>query len=711
VTHVPPSAPAADDGYPPHLDDDTGYLPAHPGGGHRSARRPGPLRRLFGRRNHDDDPSLDWAAPQGDEPDWANGSDGTGVAGGAGTAGGGGAAGGGFARPGQQPGRVTGEDQPGRDGRPGLEGLPVREVPGRGPIPGRNGLNGTGAGAGAGAGPGSFGAAGAEDTDAAGRDADWPGAPDEGWPGGPGAVPTYRALHRADEAGPGTPPAPRTGPPGVPTFTPAPGATTGPLPATGPGAGSSPAGAPWSQPVPAEPPVAGGAEGVTGPVPEPGGSGGPGGPGGSGRPGGDGPGDSDGGLLYRVLGGLAMRDLTLVESLLQVVEKLESNEEDEGQLELLFRIDHLATRMRRNSENLLVLAGHDPQGRDLEPVPLLDVARAAISEITDYSRAQISALPDIEVLGLAADDLSHILAELLENATSKSPESAAVVIRAERTGDGTMVISVEDSGIGLPPDQLADINQRLGRAPVVDPTVTRHMGLYVVGRLAQRHGIRVQLRERPYGGITANVITPSRLIRVNPETAPRTARRPATRPQPVVAPGGPRLTAVNSDGHARPGTGGQSAPPRRERPLPPPGPASSGPAAPPPPPRFAPADPSTLPQRTPSRAATASPPPRPAASPEPESSVSRADRIRDDLSDFRLGQREARSAAPGPTPPAPASPPAPPSTTPSAPPPSSPGATPEIHHSDDSGRPNGVEGERPGEGPGGSQAGTEADST
>ena len=192
-------------------------------------------------------------------------------------------------------------------------------------------------------------------------------------------------------------------------------------------------------------------------------------------------GDGDGDLLYRVLGGLAMRDLTLVESLLQVVEKLEGNEEDEGQLELLFRIDHLATRMRRNSENLLVLAGHDLQGRDLEPVPLLDVARAAISEITDYSRAQISALPDVEVLGVAADDVSHILAELLENATSKSPESATVVIRAERTGDGTMVISVEDSGIGIPPDQLADINLRLGRPPVVDPAVTRHLGLYVVG--------------------------------------------------------------------------------------------------------------------------------------------------------------------------------------------------------------------------------------
>jgi signal transduction histidine kinase len=155
-----------------------------------------------------------------------------------------------------------------------------------------------------------------------------------------------------------------------------------------------------------------------------------------------GPAEPDGEPLYRVLAGLALRDLTLVESLLQVVEKLESREEDAGQLELLFRIDHLATRMRRNSENLLVLAGHDGEGRDLEPVPLLDVVRAAISEITEYSRAQISSLPDVTVIGPAADDVSHILAELLDNATSKSPESAAVVVRAERTGDGTMVVSV-----------------------------------------------------------------------------------------------------------------------------------------------------------------------------------------------------------------------------------------------------------------------------
>jgi hypothetical protein len=375
-------------------------------------------------------------------------------------------------------------------------------------------------------------------------------------------------------------------------------------------------------------------------------------------------GDDRGDLLYQVLGGLALRDLTLVESLLQVVEKLESNEDDAGQLELLFRIDHLATRMRRNSENLLVLAGHDTGPRDLEPVPLLDVARAAISEITDYSRAQIASLPDIRVAGVAADDLSHILAELLENATSKSPESTSVILRAEKTGDGTMVISVEDSGIGIPADQLAVINVRLGRAPVVDPSVTRRMGLYVVGRLAQRHGIRVQLRERPYGGITANVVTPSRLIQGDPETPP-VARRPPGRPESQAAVG--------------------SRPSRPGRPVASPGAAGEEPPRlpAPPAPRFSPADPSTLPRRSPGQSTAVSPPPdQPgplAAAEAPEATGARAGRIRDDLADFRLGQREARAV------------------------------TPEIHHSN--GLPRRDPGGIPGEGPDGGPPATEAEPT
>jgi hypothetical protein len=444
-----------------------------------------------------------------------------------------------------------------------------------------------------------FGRRRADDDEPAALDWATPKAPGRGDTGGedpPAAIPTYRAQHRVQ----GQAPRPDTSPEGRPD---ADHAAQEHLAAFRPEAPAAPAPAPLALPA---------GSGAPGPKPparfipraeEP-----------SATP------DEDGDLLHQVLGGLAMRDLTLVESLLQVVEKLESNEDDAGQLELLFRIDHLATRMRRNSENLLVLAGHDSHSQDLEPIPLLDVARAAISEITDYSRAEISSLPDVRVAGVAADDLSHILAELLENATSKSPESTPVLIRAERTGDGTMVISVEDSGIGIPADQLAAINARLGRAPVVDPSVTRRMGLYVVGRLAQRHGIRVQLRERPYGGITANVITPSRLVQADPDSPPRTARRPPGRPQPVAAAASPATTSPAA---------GNSA------------------GAVPPAPRFSPADPSLLPRRSPSRSTAVTPPPGPPGPPPPaEAPGDRAGRIRDDLADFRLGQHEARSARP-----------------------------------------------------------------
>ena len=312
----------------------------------------------------------------------------------------------------------------------------------------------------------------------------------------------------------------------------------------------------------------------------------------------------------RVLAGLAMRDLTLVESLLLVVEKLECDEENPAQLELLYRIDHLATRMRRNSENLLVLAGQDGEDRGAEPVPLLDVVRTATSGITEYSRAQISALPDVRLIGPSADDVSHILAELLDNATSKSPDSTAVAVRAERTGDGTMILLVEDAGIGIPADQLAALNARLGRPPVLEPAAIRHMGLYVVGRLAQRHGIRVQLRERSYGGIAAHVILPSGLVRTQPEPPGRNGRAHQTRPQPRLK------------------TGGVAVP----RPSPAPGGSSVAPAVSRPPltPTLAPGDPGGLPGRSPG----------PAPGGEPDDA--RASQIRADLSGFRLGQQAAR---------------------------------------------------------------------
>jgi Histidine kinase-, DNA gyrase B-, and HSP90-like ATPase len=402
--------------------------------------------------------------------------------------------------------------------------------------------------------------------------------------------------------------------------------------------------------------------------------------------------------LYGVLGGLALRDLTLVESLLELVEQLESREEDPQQLDSLFRVDHLATRMRRNSENLLVLAGQDRESQDFDPVQLLDVARAAVSEIADYDRAQVAPLPSVQVLGVAADDVTHILAELLDNAMSKSPESAEVVIRAERTGDGTLVVSVEDSGIGIPIDRLNEINARLSRSPVVDVAVTRHMGLYVVGRLAHRHGIRVQLRERPYGGIVASVIIPSQLVRADPdapreimpaETAGRfqalggaglstpqlsieargadglRAQRPgAVQPgmgvsglrEAVEPPAAPAARRPGGAPGARSGIGWPvSARQEADRERPGPAPAAGYPDAVPVP-RFEPADPAELPKRKPGALSAANGIPAPlergdkvaVSAGDKPALESEAERIRDEFSEFQLGQRTARSEASGP---------------------------------------------------------------
>jgi signal transduction histidine kinase len=236
-------------------------------------------------------------------------------------------------------------------------------------------------------------------------------------------------------------------------------------------------------------------------------------------------------LLPDVLASLALRDLTLVESLLTLIEQAEAREEDPEQLSFLYQIDHLATRMRRHSENLLVLAGHDTNSTQFEPVSLLDVVRAAISEATDYSRVQIGSVPNVRVVGLATDDVSHLLAELLDNSATKSPRHAPIQISGH-PGEGSTVLVVEDGGIGVAADRLAELNARLEGAPVLDASATRHMGLYVVSRLAHRHGIRVRMEARVGGGTVVYVTLPERIIQTNP---PAPAARPPqipARPQP-----------------------------------------------------------------------------------------------------------------------------------------------------------------------------------
>ncbi|MGH8866636.1 MAG: sensor histidine kinase, partial [Actinomycetes bacterium] len=277
-------------------------------------------------------------------------------------------------------------------------------------------------------------------------------------------------------------------------------------------------------------------------------------------------------LLPAALASLALRDLTLVESLLRLVEEMEAREEDPDLLESLFRIDHLATRMRRNGENLLVLAGQETDTQRHEPSRLLDVVRAGISEITDYYRAEVSTLPEMRVAGLAADDVSHLLAELLDNATSRSPQHQQVVVGGRALDDGTVVLAVEDNGIGIPAERLVELNARLGAPPVLDVSVTRHMGLYVVGRLAHRHGIRVHLDSRPFGGTAAYVLLPPWLVQQDATSQMGHNGRQAPLPGRPAAPH-PGVPGRPAPGAARPG-GAAPAPSG-----PPPGPADAQPGA------------------------------------------------------------------------------------------------------------------------------------
>ncbi|MEV5008105.1 nitrate- and nitrite sensing domain-containing protein [Streptomyces sp. NPDC055692] len=205
---------------------------------------------------------------------------------------------------------------------------------------------------------------------------------------------------------------------------------------------------------------------------------------------------------------LSRRSQGLIQRQLSLISELESREADPDQLSSLFKLDHLATRMRRNGENLLVLAGEEPGRRWTRPVPLVDVLRAAASEVEQYERIELTSVPGTEVAGRVVNDLVHLLAELLENATSFSSPQTKVKVTGHALPDGRVLIEIHDTGIGLSPEDLAAINERLASPPTVDVSVSRRMGLFVVGRLSQRHGIRIQLRPSDSGGTTALVMLP-----------------------------------------------------------------------------------------------------------------------------------------------------------------------------------------------------------
>ncbi|MFG2980933.1 nitrate- and nitrite sensing domain-containing protein [Streptomyces sp. NPDC048258] len=217
---------------------------------------------------------------------------------------------------------------------------------------------------------------------------------------------------------------------------------------------------------------------------------------------------------------LSRRSQGLIQRQLSLISELESREADPDQLSSLFRLDHLATRMRRNGENLLVLAGEEPGRRWTRPVPLVDVLRAAASEVEQYERIELASVPGTDVAGRVVNDLVHLLAELLENATSFSSPQTKVKVTGHALPDGRVLVEIHDTGIGLSPEDLAAINERLASPPTVDVSVSRRMGLFVVGRLSLRHGIRIQLRPSDSGGTTALVMLPVDVAQGGKKPAP-----------------------------------------------------------------------------------------------------------------------------------------------------------------------------------------------
>ncbi|MYV98842.1 hypothetical protein GT354_11205 [Streptomyces sp. SID3343] len=231
---------------------------------------------------------------------------------------------------------------------------------------------------------------------------------------------------------------------------------------------------------------------------------------------------------------LSRRTSKLIQRHLTLISDLENREADPDQLANLFKLDHLATRMRRNSENLLVLAGEEPGRSWTQPVPLRDVLRAAASEVEHYERIQLGTLPDSLVAGRVVNALVHLLAELLENATMFS--TSRVQVGGSFQADSRPIIEIHDSGIGLTQEELADTNDRLAHPPVVDVSVAHRMGLFVVGRLATRHDIHVRLSPAETGGTVALVTLPVDAV-LRPKASRRgSARHPSTSPFQTVTP-------------------------------------------------------------------------------------------------------------------------------------------------------------------------------
>ena len=235
---------------------------------------------------------------------------------------------------------------------------------------------------------------------------------------------------------------------------------------------------------------------------------------------------------------LSLRNQSLLHRQLGMLDSMERATNEPSALADLFRLDHLTTRMRRHAEGLIILSGATPGRGWRDPVPVLDVLRAAIAEVEDYVRVDAASDSRDSVVGAAVNDVIHLVAELVENATTFSPPTTRVEIRADVVGNG-FAVEIEDRGLGLAPAELADINARLASPPEFDLANSDQLGLFVVGQLAARHGIRVSLRESPYGGTTAIVLLPHNVIVREGETRSRGSASGTGQPAPAGPPAAP----------------------------------------------------------------------------------------------------------------------------------------------------------------------------
>jgi signal transduction histidine kinase len=221
--------------------------------------------------------------------------------------------------------------------------------------------------------------------------------------------------------------------------------------------------------------------------------------------------------ISQVFVSLARRSQSLLQRQLRLLDDLERKAVDPGALADLFPLDHLTTRMRRHAEGLIILSGAVPGRAWSSPVPVIDVIRGAIAEVEDYKRIAVATTSEDMVTGSAVADMIHLLAELIENATLFSPSGTRVEVKAERVGNG-FAFEIEDRGLGIKPEELDAINLRLGSPADFDLANADQLGLFVVGKLAARHGVRVFLRPSPYGGTTAIVLMPSSMITTEAES-------------------------------------------------------------------------------------------------------------------------------------------------------------------------------------------------